>query len=167
MVLILGVGNSLLQDDGIGCHLINCLRAEKSHWPVQLLDGGTLSFSLSSAIESCSHLIILDAANLNKAPGTIQLFFNSELDKFLNKPGKSVHEVSLGDLFDMTRLTDSLPTQRVMVAVQPKNISWGEDLTAPVYAAQSEAIIQIETILTNWGIIAAQGGEIRVTEDEY
>ena len=57
----------------------------------------------------------------------------------------------------MTRLTDSLPVQRVMIAVQPKNISWGEDLTPPVYAAQSEAITQIETILTKWGIIEVQG----------
>jgi len=162
MVLILGIGNSLLQDEGIGCHLIKILRLEKSHWPVKLLDGGTLSFNLATTLESFSHLIIIDAANLHKPPGTIELFFDTELDDFLNKPGKSVHEVSLGDLFDMTRLTESIPQHRVMIAIQPQNISWGEELTTPVFEAQSEAIKQIETILINWGIIEQDGNTMGI-----
>ncbi|MCU7834569.1 MAG: hydrogenase maturation protease [gamma proteobacterium symbiont of Taylorina sp.] len=167
MVLILGVGNSLLQDDGIGCHLLKRLHLEKPHWPVEFLDGGTLSFGITTAIESCSHLIIIDAANLHKPPGSIELFFDTKLDEFLNKPGKSVHEVSLSDLFDMTRLTDSIPAHRLMVAIQPQNITWGENLTEAVYLAQSEAIKQIEVVLTNWGIIEQQKVAIRTAEYEY
>jgi len=155
MVLVLGIGNSLLQDDGIGCHLVERLTLEKPHWPIELMDGGTLSFSLVSSIESSSHLIVLDAANLGQSPGSVKTIRNKELDEFLNKPGKSVHEVSLSELFDMTRLTDSLPCQRAMVAVQPKNITWGEALTPEVAAAVPLAMLQIESLLLEWGILAA------------
>lgn len=156
MVLIMGIGNSLLQDEGIGFHLLQRLRLEKSHWPVQFLDGGTLSFNLTTAIESCSHLIVLDAANFHQAPGTVKSFLNTELDDFLNKPGKSVHEVSLSDLFDMTRLTESLPDYRALIGIQPKTIAWGENLTTEVYKAQSKAMQQVESILVSWGVIATQ-----------
>ncbi len=165
MVLIMGIGNSLLQDEGIGFHLLERLRLEKSHWPVEFLDGGTLSFNLTTAIESCSHLIVLDAANLHQAPGTVKSFLNTELDDFLNKPGKSVHEVSLSDLFDMTRLTESLPDYRALIGIQPKTISWGENLTAEVYQSQSKAMQQVESILLDWGILSTQKNS--AAEDVY
>ena len=168
MVLILGIGNSLLQDEGIGFHLLNRLRAEKNHWPVEFMDGGTLSFGLSSAIESCSHLIVLDAANLHQPAGSIQAFLNNDLDDFLNKPGKTVHEVSLSDLFDMARLTESLPQQRAMIAVQPQEISWGENLTEAVFNSQSQAIELIESILMDWEVFTNQQQEsARAREYEY
>jgi len=166
MVLVLGIGNSLLQDDGVGCHLVERLTQEKSHWPVQVMDGGTLSFSLVSAIESSSHLIILDAANLNQAPGFVQTLLNENLDEFLSKPGKSVHEVSLSELFDMTRLTDSLPSQRAMVAVQPKETTWGEDLTSDVAAAVPIALQHIEALLLDWGLVPQENNALP-GEEQY
>ncbi|RLA38917.1 MAG: hypothetical protein DRR06_19975 [Gammaproteobacteria bacterium] len=93
-------------------------------------------------------------AGSNSSPGSVQSFFDLELDKFLNKPFKSVHEVSLSDLFDMTRLTDTIPMYRAMVAVQPKTLSWGENLTPPVDESQETAIVHIENALIKWGILA-------------
>ncbi|MFK5985259.1 MAG: HyaD/HybD family hydrogenase maturation endopeptidase [Pseudomonadota bacterium] len=155
MITILGIGNSLLQDEGIGFHLLNFISTNRPKWPVKVLDGGTLGFSLVSEIESCSHLIVLDAANLHSKPGTVKTFLNKDLDDFLNKPGKSVHEVSISDLFDITRLTDSIPVHRAMISIQPKSIFWGENLTPEVKAALPEALKQIEKVLLDWGIIVA------------
>ena len=153
MVLVLGIGNSLLQDEGIGHHLLKKMEQEKSYWPATFLDGGTLSFNLASTIELYDHVIILDAANLHQRPGTVEIFYDTELDEFLNKPGKSVHEVSISDLFDMTRLTGTMPQHRAMVAIQPETIDWGEALTEAVYNAQPQAIEQVEKILMQWNII--------------
>lgn len=153
MVLILGIGNSLLQDDGIGCHLVERLNHEKANWPVKFLDGGTMSFDLVSTIELSSHLIIIDAANLHKPPGSIETFMDHNLDDFLSKPGKSVHEVSLSDLFDMARLTERLPSFRAMIAIQPKVITWGENLSPAVDLAQESVIKKIEKLLLDWGIL--------------
>jgi len=151
--LILAIGNTLLQDEGVGNHLLQRLIKEKPHWPVTYLDGGTLSFSIAKDIEQASHLIILDAANLKQQAGSIQLIVDDDLDSFLSKPGKSVHEVSLGDLFDMTRLTETLPEHRAMIAIQPKNIDWGEQLSAEVEQALDIAIDKIEEILLNWQVL--------------
>ena len=65
-VLVLAIGNSLMQDEGVGNHLLQRLMKEKEHWPVKYMDGGTLSFTLAGDIEQASHLIILDAANLKQ-----------------------------------------------------------------------------------------------------
>jgi hydrogenase maturation protease len=159
MVLVLGIGNSLLQDEGIGYHLLQYLTEEKSHWPVKFLDGGTLSFNLTGLIETYDKLIVLDAANFNQPAGTVKTLLNNELDDFLSKPGKSVHEVSLSEVFDMMRLTETLPTQRAMVAVQPKTIGWGDKLTEQVDAAQLDAAEHIEKVLQKWGVLTNTADE--------
>ena len=164
MVLVLGIGNSLLQDEGFAYHLLDRLGHEKAHWPVSFLDGGTLSFNLITSIEASTHLIIIDAANFNQPPGTVKTLLNADMDDFLSKPGKSVHEVSLSELFDMTRLTETLPKQRAMIAVQPKNISWGKNLTAQVHAALPVAIDHIERVLQNWDIISITNNSTIVAE---
>ena len=144
----------MLQDDGVGCHLVTRLSLEKSAWPVQFIDGGTISFDLVSPIESSTHIIVLDAVNINQPPGSVQTLINDDLDIFLAKPEKSVHEVSLSDLFDMARLTDLLPAYRAMIAIQPQIITWGENLTKPVDDAQIIAIAHMETLLLDWGILS-------------
>jgi len=166
MVLVLGIGNSLLQDEGFAYHLLDRLNHEKPHWPVKLLDGGTLSFSLVTSIEVSTHLIVIDAANFKQAPGTVKILLNDSIDTFLSKPGKSVHEVSLSEIFDMARLTNSLPTQRAMIAVQPQEISWGENLTEQVQAALPIAVDEIEKILKNWEVIPTISNTVKLTDPE-
>ena len=84
--LILGIGNSLLADEGCGIHMLDYLRR---HHPeldnVTLLDGGTLSFTLLPYIESTDNLIVVDAAELDAAPGTVNTFCGQEMDLFAGK----------------------------------------------------------------------------------
>ena len=71
--LILGVGNTLLSDEGAGIHALNQLESEYSHIPnLSFLDGGTLSFTLATRIEDCKNLIVFDAAELKQPAGTEQ-----------------------------------------------------------------------------------------------
>ncbi len=105
MAVILGIGNTLLKDEGIGIHLLNYLKAENPHWEsdynIEMLDGGTLSFDLLANIQADQELLVLDAVNLKQAPGSVYCLQDQAMDKFLSQPGKSVHEVSLQDLLDM------------------------------------------------------------------
>ena len=78
--LILGIGNVLLQDEGAGVHAIRMLAervAERDD--IELMDGGTLSFSLAGAIEDAEHLIVIDAAQYdmktNNARDALFLFY--------------------------------------------------------------------------------------------
>ncbi len=151
--IILGVGNTLLSDEGVGIHVLDALA--KSSLPqegvVDLVDGGTLSFTLAVAIEEADSLIVVDAAQLKSPPGTLRLFQGEDMDNFLRGNRKSsVHEVGLTDLMAIAQLTERWPEKRALVAIQPQELGWGDAPTAPVQSAIPEACRQIEALVKEW-----------------
>ena len=159
--LILGIGNTLLQDEGVGVHVIDYLKQSRElPANVTLVDGGTLSFSLVANIEDADNLIIIDAAELGEAAGTIRCMENEHMDSFLGGIRRSVHEVSLLDLMDMARLTGFLPRQRALLGIQPEVVDWGEQPSAKVQAAIPGAAAQVIRLVKKWA--ANTGTETRV-----
>jgi hydrogenase maturation protease len=149
--LILGIGNTLLSDEGIGIHVLTALQDKYPQIDgVEYLDGGTLSFSLAGWIEDADQLIVIDAANFHQPPGTVRCLHNEEMDRFLGLPRRSVHEVSLLDLLDIARLTECLPQPRVLIGVQAEIVDWGENPSPAVAAAIPAAIDEIEALLRSW-----------------
>jgi len=149
--LVLGFGNVLLGDDGAGVHVVEHLRSEFGVDAAAFIDAGTLSFSLLPCIEATDSLLVIDAANINGAPGTIGLFEGAAMDGFLTSARRrTVHEVGLIDLLDMARLQDCLPPRRALLCIQPGRIDWSETLSAPVAEALPEAIRQAEALLERW-----------------
>jgi hydrogenase maturation protease len=133
--LVLGIGNLLLSDEGIGIHILNYLRTHYADLKeVEFLDGGTLSFTLAPIIEEAQNLIVIDATQLHAEPGAIQTFIGQQMDEFLSTPRRSVHEVSLVDLLTMVRLTEHLPARRALIGIQPQNLVWG-DVPSPELAS--------------------------------
>lgn len=131
--LVLGIGNTLLMDEGAGVHVLDALReAHPEPDNVTYLDGGTLSFTLAGEVEDADNLIVIDASQLKREPGTVACMTNEAMDEFLGSCKRGVHEVGLLDLLDIARLTDTLPEQRALVAIQPDTIDWGEQPTKPV-----------------------------------
>ena len=149
--LILGIGNTLLSDEGVGVRMLDYL---DRHFPeladVSYLDGGTLSFTLAPWIEEADKLIVIDAAELKAAPGTVEVFEGPEMDRFSCKTKRSVHEVSLGDLLAIAHLTGALPENRILVAIQPQEIDWGSCLSNPVKHALPVAANKIIKQLGEW-----------------
>jgi hydrogenase maturation protease len=150
--LVLGLGNTLLSDEGIGVHVIRQLQEAADHdADVTCMDGGTLSFTLAEAIESTDRLIVVDATELKASPGTLQVFEDEGMDEFIGSNRKrSVHEVSLLDLLAIARLTDSLPQRRALVAIQPDCVDWGDAPTPAVHAAIGPACETIHTLIERW-----------------
>lgn len=152
-VLILGIGNTLLSDEGIGIHLVNAMQQKVGDIPgVTYMDGGTLSFTLAEPIAQADGLIVVDAARMKQPAGTLQVFHNEAMDRYLSGNRSSVHEVSLSDLLDIARLSETLPAQRCLVGVEPKELDWGESLSDPVAPAVERGIREILSILSEWGI---------------
>ncbi len=150
--LILGIGNTLLSDEGIGLHVLSTLQRKHPLIDgVEYIDGGTLSFTLAGWIEQADRLIVLDAAEFHQPPGTIRCLHNEEMDRFLGLPKRSVHEVSLLDLVDIARLAGHLPEQRTLVGIQAEKIDWGENPSPAVAAAIPAAVETIEELLRDWG----------------
>jgi hydrogenase maturation protease len=150
-ILVLGLGNTLLTDEAAGIAVIRQLEKDHGDLPnVRYMDGGTLSFTLADPIAEASGLIVVDAAALGESPGTVRVFENEAMDRQLSGKGKSVHEVSLADLLDMARLTDTLPEKRCLVGIEPEAVDWGEQLTPPVAAAVPKAVTAIRDVIERW-----------------
>src|ERR1700741_4759780 len=102
--LILGIGNVLLSDDGAGVHAARLLvQRLADREDVQVLDAGTLSFSLAPLIAGAHRLIVLDATQLEQAPGSLRTFVGVELDRLLGNARLTVHEIGLRDVLEISR----------------------------------------------------------------
>ncbi|EIJ42176.1 hydrogenase maturation protease [Beggiatoa alba B18LD] len=151
--LVLGIGNTLLSDEGIGIHVLNYLQTQQiSQKTVNLVDGGTLSFSLAPLIEEAEQLIVIDAAQLHAPIGTIRYFINEEMETFLNKRQSSAHEVSLIDLLTVASLTDRLPKRRALVTVQPKKLDWGTTPSPELASAIPQIAALVIQLIEAWSI---------------
>jgi len=151
-IVVLGLGNVLLGDDGLGVHVVDRLtpRFDASS-DVRLVDGGTLGFSLLEIVEAARVLIVVDAMALDLPPGSVRLFVDGELDRFLAAPAqRSVHDVNLGDLLRMSALRGMLPEHRVLVGVQPRSIDWRETPGESVSAGIDVACEKIRELITGW-----------------
>lgn len=148
--LILGLGNTLLSDEAVGIEVIRQLEATADLERVRFLDGGTLSFTLAPAIVDCSRLIVVDAARMDARPGEVRVFEGEAMDRQLSGKGKSVHEVSLADLMDMARLSDSLPRLRALVGVEPAAVDWGDTLSPAVEGAVPQAMEAVRGLVERW-----------------
>ena len=149
--LVLGIGNNLLSDEGVGIYTIAYLA---EHYPglpeVELMDGGTLSFTLAEPIARADGLIVVDAARLDGPPGLIRRFEDEQMDEYLKGKRGSVHEVGLADLIDMTRLTGDMPTRRCLIGIQPQSLAWGDRPTPEVEAAIPAAALMVVETVRRW-----------------
>lgn len=151
--VVLGVGNTLLADEGAGVHAVRALAQSPGAdvaCGVELVDAGTLSFSLAVLIEDAARLIVIDAAQLGEQPGAIRLFEGAEMDCFLGRPRRSPHEVGLIDLLATAQLGGHLPAQRALVGIQPERVDWGELPSQAVAAAIPIACGMVRDLIARW-----------------
>jgi len=149
--LFLGIGNSILSDEGAGVHVVNYLSEHFANEPgATYLDGGTLSFTLAEPIAVNDNLIVIDAARLKAEPGTVQTFIGEEMDRFLTGNRESVHEVGLMDLLDIARLSETYPERRALIGIQPEILDWGDSPSPAVLPAISIAARKAIDLHQQW-----------------
>jgi len=150
-VLVLGIGNSLLQDDGAGVHVAESFKSRAKNFScVDVVDGGTLGLSLLSELEDAQAIIVVDAAELGEAAGEIRVFEGKEMDRQLSGVSSTVHELALSDLLAAAALTGQRPEHRALVAIQPASTEWGLEPTQAVQAAIPRATGLVEALVTEW-----------------
>ena len=150
-VLVMGVGNTLLQDDGIGVHVTESLKAAQQSTPdFEILDGGTIGLSLLPEIEDADAVIIVDASEIGERPGAMRIFRNTEIDQQLSGKKRTVHEVALADLFSAAALRGRCPAERALIAIQPGSTDWGLEPTPDVQAAIPRACEAINDMTRSW-----------------
>jgi hydrogenase maturation protease len=129
--LVLGLGNLVHSDDGLGVHAIQSLTLD-SRVPadVVLMDGGTQGLNLLPHISAFERLLVIDALDVGEPPGTLVRLEGKALQ---NLPGKaSVHQLGFADLLVALDLLGELPEEIVLLGVQPLSTDWGTELSAPL-----------------------------------
>jgi hydrogenase maturation protease len=143
--LVLGVGNLLLSDDGVGIHTIQ--RLQEAHtFPeeVQVVDGGTCGLDLLQFLEGIERLIIVDAAQMGKPPGTVVCMEGEQVPAYLALK-TSPHEIGLPELLFTAKLINIYPEQVVVIGVQPESLATTLGLTPAVAARVDELVEMVVT----------------------
>ncbi len=148
--LVLGVGNTLLADEGAGVYAMQFLRDRYDLPDTEFLDGGTQSFTLAGAIAEAANLIIFDAAQLDSEPGSVRVFEGDEFQDYLLSGSHSVHEIGFADLMDVTRLLDCVPDNCALIGIQPEYVDWGDRPGEAVREAIPKAAAHGAALIFKW-----------------
>ena len=127
-LLVVGIGNAIQMDDGLGVHVLRVLERRELPPGVELLDGGTMGIELLPWLEGREKVIFSDAVDAQEKPGTVFRVAPDAVDYDLI-PKASVHEIGLVDAMQMAALTGRAPREAVVFGVQPARIDWGEELS--------------------------------------
>lgn len=130
-IVVIGVGNLLLADEGIGIHAVNELKKENLHPSVEIIDGGTAGIDLLFLLEDANYAIIIDCVEAATEPGTILRIPVEELILQAPVQAISLHDINLAEVLSMANSLNKLPAT-VIFGIQPGEICFGTELTPAV-----------------------------------
>lgn len=138
--VVLGVGNLILGDDGLGVHVVRALKARGCPENVEILDGGTAPLDALATVGPVQRLVVVDAADLGEEPGAIRTLSPDDL---VPAAGDSVslHDLDLIWALNVLRMTGQEPKAVTIVGVQPASMDWSTELS-PAVAARLEDVIE-------------------------
>ena len=146
---VLGIGNPIMGDDGIGIVLLEELMAAGLQRPVEFVDGGTIGMSLLPAVEDSGSLLVLDAVAVPGPPGTLVHLTGDQLPRLLSAK-LSPHQVGLLDVLACARLRGLEPDRISVVGLTPGDIDVRVGLTPGVAAAVPQAVALAQQVLAAW-----------------
>ncbi|PLY10970.1 MAG: HyaD/HybD family hydrogenase maturation endopeptidase [Desulfuromonas sp.] len=161
-ILVLGLGNIIMTDDGVGGRAVETLRARFT-FPrgVRIEDGGTLGLDLLPMFEGVDRLLIIDALEMDAAPGTLLRLEGDEVPRALASK-VSVHQMGIQDLLAVAELQGHLPQELVVWGVQPQTVEMGVELSLEVAATFEELLDGVLGELRGWGVEITPGEAVEV-----
>ncbi len=153
-IAVFGIGNILLSDDGVGVHALNRLTDEYD-FPedVEFIDGGTKGLDLLPLFENRDKVLILDAANFKKEPGTIDTIIGDKIPAFLSMK-LSVHHIGIPDMLFAAKLMEIMPAEIRLIGIQPESMETSVGLSEALSNKMNEFLNTILQQLKSWGVEA-------------
>ncbi|MDX1661137.1 MAG: hydrogenase maturation protease [Gemmatimonadota bacterium] len=152
--LVVGLGNPLMTDDGIGLAALERLRARwrpPAESGVEYVDGGTWGLFLLPEIERAGAVIFLDAIQAGEEPGAVIELSRDEIPAALSVTGLSVHQLALADLIALASLRGTLPERTAAIGIQPLYMRMGTEVTPEAEAALDDVVERTLARLAAWG----------------
>jgi hydrogenase maturation protease len=149
--VVIGLGNPLMGDDGLGLAALHRLRERWTPPPdVELVDGGTWGMNLLPVIESAQRVLLIDAIHAQDAPGTPQRLSHDRLPRYLATK-ISPHQVDLHDVLAVAELRGTLPQETIAIGLQPGRVEMVAELSAEVAAGVDGVVDEVVRALEAWG----------------
>ena len=153
-ILVIGIGNILLSDEGVGVHVVNALIKKYRFEPeIEIIDGGTMGSELIAFFQDNKKIIIVDAVNFDQKAGFIGSIENEHiLRKLTNK--MSVHHLGLTDILFNLRIIGVEPEEIFLLGIQPESVEVNLEMTETVKSktGRMEEIVLMK--LDEWGVKA-------------
>lgn len=147
--VVLGLGNVLQHDEGLGVYAVRALAAETGPAGVEFVDGGVLGLDLLPLVEACSHLLIVDAVDADQPPGTLIELSGHEIPLQAG-PRLSPHQVALQDVLALARIRGRLPANLRLVGLQPLDLSPGVGLHPATATVLAPLLERVRAVLERW-----------------
>lgn len=140
-IVVLGVGNLLLSDEGIGVHVVNKLMKMALPPEVEVIEGGVYGLGLMNVVTRTERLIVIDAVKGGGPPGSIYRFGIEDLTTTPDAYKMSVHEIGILELIRLSQLVGQTP-KTTIIGVEPKSLKMGMELS-PEIEAKVPRIIEL------------------------
>jgi hydrogenase maturation protease len=150
--VVMGLGNLLNRDEGLGLHALNALRRRIVIPPgLELLDGGVMGLDLLAVVEECSHLLILDAIDAGLAGGTLIELTKDEIPLYKGVE-LSEHQVTFQEVLGLALFRDNLPQNLHLIGAQPVDLAPGTQPSPQIAAILPDITERAMHVLRAWDI---------------
>jgi len=140
--VIIGIGNILLQDDGVGVHVIKQLENEMLPSTIELVDGGTSTLDMLGFFLDYKKVIVVDCLRAGLKPGTIYKIKPEDISHY-EKENLSIHDVQILDVVRMAKMLDKTPLV-VIFGIEPEKISLELEMTKTIISKIPEIVSHIK-----------------------
>ncbi len=141
-ILVLGVGNLVLKDEGVGVHVAQRMQEMDLPSHVEVLDGGTMGFDLLDDIEGRKKVVIVDTVKGGQPPGTVYRMTIDDIDE-MPKSRVSLHDIDMTDVFKLADLFEIEKPEIVIIGVEPKDMESTSMELSPEVEAQIPKVIEV------------------------
>ncbi|MFA5039387.1 MAG: hydrogenase maturation protease [Candidatus Omnitrophota bacterium] len=155
-IAVIGLGNTLRRDDGIGIHILSRLQDELKG-KVAFLNFGIASFGLINFISEFRKVLLIDAMDAGLKPATMKIFRLDEAETYARQKKLSSHELSLADLLELYKAL-GLATDVQVAGIQVKDASYGLEMTPELAKAKNRIVQNIKEYILSWNKGQKSGG---------
>lgn len=149
-IKIIGIGNTLYTDEGVGVHIIPYLEeALKDYDGVEIIDGATDAMRLLEPVEEADYLIVIDAVNAGKPGGELIILRQEEIPKYYGVK-MSVHQIGFQEVLFAAQLRDRLPKEMVLFGIQPYSLELNVGLSDIVRKKIPEVVSLVVEQVQQW-----------------
>jgi hydrogenase maturation protease len=151
-VTVLGIGNILYSDEGLGVHVLPALRkALNGRKQVEIIEGATDGLRLLGPVEEAEYLIVIDAIHAEEEPGTIIVLKGGEIPAYFSRK-LSIHQIGFQEVLQAAKWRGKWPKEVMLFGIQPASLAFGIGLSEEVKQAVPALIDAVVEQIDRWGI---------------